>query len=34
MNHARNSYKNMGFEIVSKIPSRFGKRYWLYKKEL
>lgn len=31
---ARGLYERMGFVVVSELPSRFGLRYWLYRKDL
>lgn len=31
---ARSLYERMGFAIVSELPSRFGLRYWLFRKAL
>lgn len=30
MHHARHIYESMGFTVLKEIPSRLGKRYWLY----
>ncbi len=34
MDAARHIYAKLGFSIVKEIPSRFGKKYWLYKLDL
>jgi len=34
MDAARHIYENLGFKQTSELPSRYGKRYWLYKLEL
>jgi GNAT superfamily N-acetyltransferase len=34
MNAARHIYENMGFVQLRELPTRYGKRYWLYKIEL
>jgi ribosomal protein S18 acetylase RimI-like enzyme len=31
---ARSLYERMGFALVSELPSRFGLRYWLFRKVL
>lgn len=34
MHAARHLYEKLGFKILKEIPPRFGKKYWLYIKEL
>ena len=34
MNAARHIYESLGFEIVSELGLRYGKRYWIYRMDL
>lgn len=34
MNRARHVYEKLGFQVTRELPSRLGKRYWLYEMQL
>ncbi|MFT3676873.1 MAG: GNAT family N-acetyltransferase [Chitinophagaceae bacterium] len=34
MDKARHVYEKLGFQIIRELPSRLGKRYWLYELQL